>query len=55
MHRQRLADLPAAGIIGKPLCFSARDFHESFLHAACYHQARLTSTATDSVIIFAHP
>ena len=30
------AHLPAAGIVGEPLCFSARDFHESFLQAACH-------------------
>ena len=31
------AHLPAAGIVSEPLCFSARDFHESFLQAAGRH------------------
>src|SRR5580658_3018641 len=28
------AHLPAAGVVAEALCFSARDFHESFLQAA---------------------
>jgi hypothetical protein len=30
------AHLPAAGIVGEPLRFSARGFHEAFLQAASH-------------------
>src|SRR5580700_6607367 len=31
------AHLPAPGIVGEPLCFSAPDFHEPFLQVARHH------------------